>query len=328
MNQEVAFRGFLFIGDPHGSSVRPGRRLDDFPRTVLGKLSQAAEIAHERSLIPVILGDLFHRSKENNIEFLHQLVGVLRSFPCIPYVLEGNHDKAEATLSNLDALNLLGLLGVVQVVATSGFVASFAFDGHVSHLWATPYGSPLPDRIAPREGINLMMTHHDLAFAGAYPGAALLKEIPGCDMVVNGHMHKTAPSVVKGQTTYHNPGNITRLSVDTIDHLPAVWEWTPSQGHTLLRHPLEHSRDVFDMTGLQVEAATPSEMKKALPRMMRLSQFAELLKAQDPLDAERSDDGAVMMEELQALMDESEAPLALRALLSAMAKEVLAEKAT
>lgn len=320
------YKGFLFIGDPHLSSTRPGRRLDEYSQTVLNKLSQAAKICRDKSLYPVILGDLFHRNKENNLELLSKLVEVAREFPCPPIVLEGNHDKAETALTEQDALLLLGVLGVFKLVTAKGFVQTFDFEGKAVHLWATPYGATIDQSIEAKDGLNVMITHHDLAFAGAYPGAALLTEIDGCDMVVNGHMHKTSPKVVKGQTTWHNPGNISRLSVDTLDHTPAVWAWTPDHGDVLEKHALHFVRDVFDLTGLQVQAASAVELKKTLPRMMRLSQFAELLKVQDTLDAGRSEDASMMTEELENFLEEVEAPQTLRAYLSAMAKEVVAER--
>lgn len=320
------FVGFLFIGDPHLSSTRPGRRLDDYCLTVLEKLSQAAHICHQNRLIPVILGDLFHRNRENNIELLNLLVTVAKAFPCAPIVLEGNHDKAETALTSHDALSLMGAMGVFRLVTWKGYVDTFDFKGVPVHLWATPYGATIDESIEAKDGRNVMITHHDLAFAGAYPGAALLTEIKGCDMVVNGHMHKTSRSVVKGVTTWHNPGNISRLSVDTVDHVPSVWEWIPEKGVTLQQHALHYVQDVFDMTGLQVAAATPAELKKTFPRMMRLSQFAELLKVQDTLDASRSEDASMMVDELQSFLDEFEAPDTLRSYLSSMAKEVVAER--
>jgi len=320
------FNGILWIGDPHLISTRPGRRVDDYAQAILGKLSYAGKLATDLNLLPIILGDLFHRNKENDLELLSRLVDVARLFPCPPIVLEGNHDKAETRLTEQDALALLGNLGVFRVVSTKGYVDTFDIGGKPVHLWATPYGATIPKSIEARPGFNLMMTHHDLAFAGAYPGAALLTPIEGCAMVVNGHMHKTAPSVVKGETVWHNPGNISRLSVDTITHVPSVWSWSLETGQSLVQHVLPHSQQVFDMTGLIVEAATPDELKKTLPRMMRLSQFAELMKVEDTLDADRSEDASMMVDELKIHLEAVAAPDALRALLGAMAKEVIAER--
>lgn len=320
-------RGLMYIGDPHLSSTRPGRRLDDYAKTILMKLSQAAKIAREKRLYPVILGDLFHRNKENNLALLNGLVEVAREFPCVPIVLEGNHDKAETSLTDQDALQLMGAMGVFKIVTTKGFVETIELEEGRVNLWASPYGSIIDSEIQAKEGFNVMITHHDLAFAGAYPGAALLKEISGCDMVVNGHMHKTSNPVKMGRTIWHNPGNIARLSVDTVDHEPAVWGWYPKSGVALEKYLLHFEKDVFDMTGLQVTAATPAELKKTLPRMLPLSQFAALLKVEETLEAPRSEDGAMAEEELRESLDSAEdVSDALRAYLSALAKAVKAER--
>ena len=97
-------KGILFIGDPHVSSVRPGRRKDDYLASVIGKLRKASEICWERSLRPLILGDLFHRAKENHLPTLAQLFEVLGNFPVQPLVLGGNHDKNGTLLQDADAL--------------------------------------------------------------------------------------------------------------------------------------------------------------------------------------------------------------------------------
>src|ERR1700736_2930820 len=99
-------KGFLFVGDPHVSSKRPGRRIDDYVASVIGKLRLAGEIARERDLVPVILGDLFHRARENDLPLLSQLLDVFNGYPMPPVVLGGNHDKQETQLRDVDALYL------------------------------------------------------------------------------------------------------------------------------------------------------------------------------------------------------------------------------
>jgi hypothetical protein len=318
----AVFRGFLWIGDPHLTRVKPERRLDDFAETVFDKLSQAARICHRRKLVAVITGDLFHRAMESSLPLLSKLWDIGKEFPCAPWVLDGNHGKKESYLSDADALTFMAKVGTFPVIREAGFAYTFDFEAGKVNLWGTPHGFPIPKEIDAREGLNVMVTHHDLAFKGAYPGAALLHEIKGCDVVVNGHMHKTAPSIEKGQTIWHNPGNIIRLSLDTKDHVPSVWEWTPDKPRELLQHPLQYVREVFDLTGTQVAPASNTALKKSLPKVMKLSQFAELLSVNTAKEARRSGDGGTMEKEIRDALSASEAPEALRALLSALAKEV------
>jgi hypothetical protein len=320
------YRGFLFIGDPHATAVKPERRLDNFTEALFDKLTQAGRICHRRKLLAVVTGDLFHRAQENSLPLLSRLWDVFGTYPCPPWVLDGNHGKKENFLSDADAIAFMAKVGTFPVIKDPGFAQKFEFEGGTANLWGIPHGYPIPTEIEAKEGFNVMVTHHDLAFQGAYPGAALLHEIKGCEVVVNGHMHKTAPSITKGTTVWHNPGNIIRLSYDTRDHVPSVWEWTPENPRELLQHPLQYVKEVFDLTGKQVEPATNAELKKTLPRMMRLSQFAELLAANTPKEVRRSGDGGTLEKEIKEALEEANAPEAVRALLSALAQEVIEEK--
>ena len=320
------FKGFLFIGDPHLTHLKPERRVDDFVATLFDKMSQAGSISHRRKLVPVITGDLFHRALESHLPLLGQLWDILKEFPCAPWVLNGNHGKKENFLSDFDAIAFMEKVGTFPVIKEAGFSHTFEFEAGVAHLWGVPHGFPIPKEIEAKTGFNVMVTHHDLAFKGAYPGAALLHEIKGCDVVVNGHMHKTAPSVLKGQTIWHNPGNIIRLSSDTVDHVPSVWEWTPDKPGEFLQHPLAFVRDVFDMTGKQVAPASNTALKQSLPKAMKLSQFAELFAVNTAREVRRSEDGATLEDSIKEELAKADAPEALRAYLSALAKETIEEK--
>ncbi len=57
--------GLLCIGDPHLASRVPGFRRDDYPNTVLNKLRWSLDYANQNALLPVLLGDLFHRPRDN-----------------------------------------------------------------------------------------------------------------------------------------------------------------------------------------------------------------------------------------------------------------------
>lgn len=321
-----AFNGFLFIGDPHASSQAPGRRIDDYKASVLSKLSEAAEVSKTLKLMPVILGDLIHRDRENSIELACDLIDVFREFPVPPLDLEGNHGKLLTTVSQSDMEELLDKTRAIRLVRNAGLIGVYAMGGQRVELYGVPYGQPIPMSMAHLgadlsiPAYRILITHHDLAFEGAYPGAALLTEIEGCSLTVNGHMHKTAPSVTVGQTTHCCPGNIEPLSVDMIDHKPAVWEWNPQEPAELHPHYLRHERDVFDMTGLQVVALEAEDAVAAL--VLEHSEFAEELAAMATDDAARTSDGSVFLEDIEAVLEASAADLALRALVGLTLKRM------
>lgn len=326
MSIEVC-KGLLFIGDPHVSSRRISRRKDDYLSSVLSKLETCARLCRERRLQAVITGDLFHRNDDSDLRMLNRLVAVLGLFPSRPIVVEGNHDKEQSSLGDGDALQLLALTGVVDVASTPGLFREIDVEGTRVLLHAFPHGCDIPDEVpAPsneleQPSMSLAVTHHDLAIGSAYPGALPLKEIRGLAMVVNGHMHATKSPVQLGQTWWHNPGNIEPLSVDLRDHVPCAWEWAPSRGaSSLLPHQLPHDKDVFDMTGLQVEASDADDAVQALAEK---SLFAEIMQEQSgALQAERTDEAAILKEDLEFVLEASGVSAATQALLRVLAQRL------
>lgn len=318
------FKGFLFIGDTHLASQRPGRRIDDYANAGLDKLRQAARICHEKNLYPVCLGDLFHRPRENNLELLAGVMAVSREFPAPMLVLAGSHDRTESWFTDKDAAKFLASAGAIELIEEPGRVLRLACEEGNVDLWATPAGVSIPKAVADEGAINIMITHHDLDFQGMYPGATELQEIENCTMLVNGHMHTPAPMVLKGRTACHNPGSVMRVSVDLKRHKPVVSAWTPANDANLEPIALKVADNVFDLTGKEVYAADPRTLKAALPKGLRLSTFASKLREMETLDATRTTDGAVLVEELDAYFKLFDKPDNLKRYMTGLLSEVLA----
>jgi hypothetical protein len=64
---------------------------------------------------------------------------------------------------------------------------------------------------------------------GYESGKHRLKEIPGLDLVVNGHIHTPKPPHSCGATTWCNPGSISRItrSNHTKSLRPSICSWKP-----------------------------------------------------------------------------------------------------
>lgn len=60
----AGYQGVLIIGDPMLGAPKRIGRIDNVWQASFDKLSQALEIARERSLVPVIVGDLLHESRD------------------------------------------------------------------------------------------------------------------------------------------------------------------------------------------------------------------------------------------------------------------------
>ena len=355
-------RGLLYIGDPHVWSRKPGRRRDaNFLATVLGKLEKSAEIANRLNLWPVCPGDLLHDDEDHETEMLIPLTRALQKFDRKMLCLVGNHDKDEARLSERNALLLLGVADQLHLIDHSGFYGTIDMEGEDGQqcrvaIGGTPYGDPIPQDVAsflgaefdpkadPRRAHKLAgvdrivwMTHDDLAFQGAYPGAKSIEEIRGVDTCFNGHMHGTAMPHLAGMTSWYNLGNITRMSIDTVDHIPSVWEWRPFEKEVMAtqqglrvplvhRHILDHvpGREIFDLEGTHATALAPALV---FGERKGSSAFAERLLA-DRIQ-HRTDDGAFTRESLEDILASTDAPEAVREItrhLQEQAAATLAER--
>jgi len=228
MVEKECWAGLLFIGDPHLAASPPGYRLDDYGQTILGKLNYCLELAAREDFLPIILGDLFHVPRNNPNHLLVDLIELFRSQR--PWVLVGNHDKHEARLTKDVSLWVLHAARVIRLLHEAGPVGSLTVGGWRVLVGASPDWTPLPDRVS-REGYDfvLWLTHHDLAFPDYEAGRQRLREIPGVDLVVNGHIHTPKPPVRRGRTLWCNPGGISRIALSRLTQkiTPAAAVWRP-----------------------------------------------------------------------------------------------------
>jgi predicted phosphodiesterase len=303
MDEAMALRaaeGFLFIGDPHLSSRKPGRRKDtNFGKTVLGKIEFAINVANERKLIPVFLGDMFDRAVETDESLKTKLIRILRKAWTKPVSNVGNHDINNVVLTDGDSLALLAETGVIDVIAHSGAFETFQIGNKRIGLGGTPFGqTPPADVRGLFNGADTVvwLTHHDIAFENPYPGSMNPFEIVGCRMVVNGHMHLRKKPIKVGRTVWLNPGNITRQAIDAIDHVPAVWSLTVDGRFEPI--PVPTPSDIFDLTGKLIDAISPGEAPKPGTPEGEDSVFVSLLSADTSMEMAKTQDGSVVLEEI------------------------------
>lgn len=301
------YEGLLFVGDPHVWSKGPGKRLDSdiFSSVVLGKIEQAVNIAIERNLYLVFLGDLFHVHTENNITLLTKLIRILKKLPNPPVTVEGNHEKSQTKLSDDVALSMLREAGVIHTIEKSDWWGHFIFkDKSEAYVGSTPYGEKIPTEINKHNenATHIWLTHHDLDFGNSYPGVIPLKEIKGVDILVNGHIHQTKKPITVGKMKAHNPGNITRLSIDCKDHVPAVWQWKKEQNQELEAIDLIFEKHIFDLSGKHIEIEDIKPIMAEEYSVQQTSQFVEKMNEHaKEYDPRKTDDGAYLKDNIQAL---------------------------
>lgn len=302
--------GFMFIGDPHVSSKRPGRRKDkDFSKAILDKLTWCIEEANERNLQVVILGDLFDNPCEPSESLKARLARILLNAKHRVISIVGNHEKTHAKLSDDDTLSYMRTTGVMDLIDESAPFGVFDLNGTKVGLGGTPHGDQIPTSVEGMFGdvkAVIWITHHDLEFEGAYPNSMPTHEITGCKLVVNGHMHLTKKAKVHGQTTWFNPGNINRQAVDAMNHIPRVFVFHASGKLEALEVP--HEKDVFDLTGRLVASISPD--KKSADDIE--SAFVALIQNESIQDFAQTADGGVIREMIETKFESEATDIQIR----------------
>jgi predicted phosphodiesterase len=224
---ERGYVGLLVIGDPHLEGRQPGFRKDDYPTAILDKLAWCLDYAAVNHLLPAILGDLFDKPRDNPNWMLVRLMDLLNDEVIGLY---GNHDCADPELKDHDSLSLLVKAGRLRLVSEQQPWQGVMSGRHVV-IGGSSYRHPIPAQFAAPDGNHtdaeafvIWLTHHDILIPGYDEGRIRPCEIPGVDLVVNGHIHRRLDEVRSGRTRWLTPGNISRRSRSDAsrDHVPAV----------------------------------------------------------------------------------------------------------
>lgn len=313
MPDASAYMGLLVIGDPHLEGRTPGFRKDDYSHVVLDKLEWSLRYAHAHRLLPVILGDLFDKPRDNPTWMLGSLIDLLTGTECIG--IYGNHDCAEPELSNHDSLSLLVKSGRLRLL--DGQPWRGLMNGRSVIVGGSSYRQQFPNQV---EGANSVgsppplvfwISHHDLIVPGyEEQGRIQPREIDGIDLVINGHIHRRLPDVQIGRTLWMTPGNISRRSRSdaTKDHIPSVLRIDIEEsGYT--RQFVEVPHQPFD----EVFHAILAEAPTVGPASAFVAGLAEL-------QARRTASGAGLVAFLEQNVSQFEQPVAVE--IMALAQEV------
>ncbi len=225
--------GLLMLADPHFAATPPGQRREGYLDQVLEKVRTAMEQAVERDLVVVFLGDLFHWPRDNPNNLLVALIELFGSFGRRhrkPWALVGNHDKYQANYTSDVSLAVLEAAGVVEVISKAGEQFLLQAPGKRLLLGASPDFTPVPSRHEKAgEDVTLWITHHNVGFPDVENKRVRVRELPGVDWVVNGHIHRPQPVQVRGCTRWVNAGGLVRMQFSryNLERRPSAVVWTP-----------------------------------------------------------------------------------------------------
>ena len=256
-------RGLLLIPDPHVAATPPMQRLDSYMDDVLAKLAACLDHAAAEELVPVVLGDLFHWPRENPNVVMVALIELFREHH--PYVLVGNHDKYQARFTADTSLAVLRAAGVCAVLDEPGLFLRLETPDGPAVIGASPDGAALPVSVAKESGeASVWLTHHNVGFPDFLDKHVKIREIPGLDWVITGHIHRPQPTVAAGMTRWANPGNVTRLKFSrrSMERAPAAAVWRPGLDD-LVVWPVPHRpfAAVFPDQELPPEESAPAEVQ-------------------------------------------------------------------
>ncbi len=301
------YRGVLFIGDPHLEGRQPGFRKDDYPQVILEKIDWCLSYAQSHALLPAFLGDIFDKPRDNPTWMLGRLIDMLSAVEAIG--IYGNHDCADPELGDNDSLMLLFKAGSIRRVS-AGEPWRGNMQGRPVVIGGSSYREPFPGRER-RENrpsadvsadvFGVWLAHHDVIAPGyEEQGRVKPRELPGVDLVVNGHIHRELGEVRAGRTRWVTPGNISRRSRSDAarEHVPAVLRLDVRAGdYELSRITVPHApfEDVFH--------------PMAVDSNIDISDSA-FVRGLAELEARRTASGAGFMAFIEQNLDQFEAPVA------------------
>ncbi len=232
----------LWRTDVHCCDQTPSSRTDDWPETVLGKLSEVGEIARTHNCDAVIDGGDFWNDK-TPIRTSHRMVtrvaDVHSRYPCRVYGNVGNHDVRLGQLANLaeSPLETLFASGVFHRLYDEHELV-LEREGVKVRVVGVPYHGPRYDldrfrRIKRGDEDWLICVAHVLA---SPQGGEMFKNedilgysdlpelMPEVDVMCFGHWHKDQGITSVGSKLVVNVGSLTRgsLTQDNLDRTPGV----------------------------------------------------------------------------------------------------------
>lgn len=314
--------GIMYIGDPHVSSKNPGRRIDNWNKTIMGKLDFLIDAANKNNVVPVILGDLFHNwfeseNSDQTISTPAMISGVMRCFsksnhPVI--VLAGNHDINDSSFSEDSTLSIIDASGSAIVIKESKLYATITTPNGRILLGGTPYGQVMPRRMTEDMKENkcdrcVWVVHRDIKGMGTIDGVEPLA-IDGVDLVVGGHIHTTQPIVKKGETKWFVPGNIARLSMSEANNKPKVYMDFNNKSLKMLEVPHESIEMVMDLTGRQESIDSFDKSKFDLSNKTTQELIAEMQSFGNSLTSKKTSDLSTIMEVIEGLKNGGSSGLA------------------
>lgn len=215
---------FLFYTDIHLAGETPRHRVDDFPRTLLGKLKEVYTMAaNEGCHFVAFGGDFFNSHRVFSYEVMSDAMDIICDAGVKTYMVVGEHDLYGHSLKTYPS-------------STLAFVARRC--NNIEILWepidlgeVVLYGKHEPMKIAEamvmpvdKSRVNILVCHELITCEAAMFEVIDTSTLIGCpfDLVVSGDLHCGFETHRVGDTYFVNPGSLARRSTADAERWPQV----------------------------------------------------------------------------------------------------------
>lgn len=226
----------IYMTDTHGRATSPTSRLDNFPLVLLDKLKWVGEYAKEIKANGVLHGGDWLESPDVSEGYIGDMAKVLKEYPCPIFSIIGNHDIYGY---NPDTFKRTGL-GIAQVsgiftrlyrdfpvfiegetesVCLTGQDAIYDLDknGNDFYYTDTPSNEYYFDK--PCTDIHIV---HGMLVEKDWPMVSCtvidkIKDECAADIILTGHEHTGFSIKTCENTTFCNPGSLSRVTASVGD---------------------------------------------------------------------------------------------------------------
>ena len=224
----------ILTGDWHLRETNPICRTDDFWRAQWKKVDFISDLQKKYDCPVLHSGDLFDHWKPSP----YLLATTIKQIPNQFFTVYGNHDLPQHSLEQKEKCGLEVLKSAGKLTILPGV-----------HWGQDPEKGSLLFPTTPDRDVLIW---HVMTYKGKppWPGCTdkptqeiLNKYCYQFDLIVIGHNHKTFIDDLDDTVRLVNPGSLTRMSADQVNHQPCVFLWW-AQSNTIKRVGVPHERNV------------------------------------------------------------------------------------
>lgn len=223
----------IFCSDLHLRDNIPECRTDDFMKVQANKYQFLRELQKEHNNAPILVaGDWWNHWKPSPF----MLAWALRNLPDNMFGIAGQHDLPNHNLENIEKSGLQVLVDSGKVTLLTGEPTQYSapYSNDTIRMYGYSWHVPFSDiKVKKGNVANIALIHH-LVYQGKppFPGAenvggtgkAILKAMPGFDLILSGDNHQTFVERY-GDSILVNPGSFMRTTASQINHIPKVFLW-------------------------------------------------------------------------------------------------------